>query len=85
VALLVERVTEVFVSIWRDPAADLLEQQRDSNGEQQEIDRQAIADLNKELKDESPYSNLASFVSSDETGNGRVMLRSRGVRPRLLG
>ena len=42
VALLVERVTEVFVSIWRDPAADLLEQQRDSYGEQQEIDRQAI-------------------------------------------
>jgi hypothetical protein len=66
VALLVERVTEVFVSIWRDPAADLLEQQRDSYGEQQEIDRQAVADLNKELRDESPDQSRKDAIAQQK-------------------
>lgn len=66
VALLVERVTEVFVSIWRDPAADLLEQQRDSYAEQQEVDRQAITDLNKELKDENPDQDRRDAIAKQK-------------------
>jgi hypothetical protein len=66
VALLVERVTEVFVSIWRDPAADLLEQQRDSYAEQQEVDRQAITDLNKELKDENPDQDRKDAIAKQK-------------------
>jgi hypothetical protein len=67
VALLVERVTEIFVSIWRDPASDILEQQKDFYRHQQEISQQQIADLNKELNDEQPGEPRKTEITNKRT------------------
>lgn len=51
VSLFVERVIEVFVSIWRDEATDMLEQQLANNQDTQARRKREIADLLQEASD----------------------------------
>lgn len=51
VSLFVERVIEVFVSIWRDEETDRLEQQHANYQDTQARRKQEIADLVKEAND----------------------------------